>query len=62
MEGIHDEFSLTSFLQSDGGITGLLSIKTALEELEESSKGKSQASSIVQLIQINRTHTISYSV
>ena len=39
-EGMHDEFSAKSFLQSDGGITGLLSIKMALEELEESSKGK----------------------
>ena len=41
MEGIHDEFSAKSFLQSDGGITGLLSIMTALEELEESLKGES---------------------
>ena len=39
-EVTHDEFSVKSFLQSDGGITGLLSIKTALEELEESLKGK----------------------
>ena len=37
MEVMHDEFSAKSFLQSDGGISGLLSIKMVLEELEESS-------------------------
>ena len=36
----HDEFSVQSCLQSDGDITGLLSIKTALEELEGSFKGE----------------------
>ena len=39
MEVIHHEFSVKSFLQSDGGMNGLLSIKMALEELEESLKG-----------------------
>ena len=37
MEVMHDGFSAKSFLQSDGGISGLLSIKMVLEELEESS-------------------------
>ena len=32
-EGMHDEVSAKSFLQGDGGNTGLLSIKTAPEEL-----------------------------
>ena len=40
MEGMHDEFSVKSFLQSDGGITGLLSIKMALEELQATLKEK----------------------
>ena len=40
MEVMHDECSVKSSLQNDGGITVLLSIKMALEELEGSSKGK----------------------
>ena len=41
MEVMHDECSAKSFLQSDGGSTDLLSIKTALEELEGSLKVQS---------------------
>ena len=40
MEVMHDELSAKSFAKSDGGIAGLLSIKMALEELDESFKGK----------------------
>ena len=40
MEGTHDEFYVKSFLRSEGGMTGLLAIKTAMEELQATLKEK----------------------
>ena len=39
-EGMDGELFAKSFLQSDGGISGLLSIKMALEELQTTLKEK----------------------
>ena len=40
MEQMHDEFSAKSFLQSDGGITGLLSSRKPWKSWENHQKGK----------------------
>ena len=57
MEGMHDEFSGKSFLQSDGGIRLPVHQDSPGRVASNIKREKLQASSIVQLIQINGTHT-----